>query len=73
MNRFDQSLNSTGMWRVVFYERRANRVWLDRSGPWLPNRKLALQWASWFGERGYHVALQDQTGELERLSEGLPG
>ncbi|MCV2419161.1 hypothetical protein [Paucibacter sp. DJ2R-2] len=73
MNRFDQASTTTGMWRVVFYERRANRVRLDRSGPWLTSKSLARQWASWFGERGYHVALQDQSGELERLTVGLPG
>jgi len=72
MNNFDRSISS-GMWRVVFYERRGYRVQMDRTGPWLPNKKLAQQWAQWFGERGYHVALQDQGGGLERLSPGLPG
>jgi hypothetical protein len=73
MNRLDQASITTGMWRVVFYERRANRMRVDRSGPWLNSKDLALQWASWFGARGYHVALQDQSGELERLSIGWPG
>jgi hypothetical protein len=72
MNRFDQSV-STGMWRVIFYQRVANRMKVDRTGPWLPSKTLAHQWANWFGERGYHVALQDQSGTLERLSTGLPG
>jgi hypothetical protein len=72
MNRFDQSV-SAGMWRIVFYERRGNRVQMDRTGPWLPNKKLAQNWAAWFGGRGYHIALQDQAGHLERLSVGLPG
>lgn len=72
MNRFDQSV-STGMWRVIFYERKGNRVQMDRTGPWLPEKRLAQHWAQWFGERGYHVALQDQGGALERLSLGLPG
>ena len=72
MNRFDQGV-STGMWRVIFYERKGNRVQMDRTGPWLPSKKLAQQWAAWFGERGYHVALQDQAGVLERISAGLPG
>jgi hypothetical protein len=71
-NSFNQSL-SKGMWRVVFYERRANRVLMDKTGPWLPTKKLAQEWANWFGALGYHVALQDQFGELERLSIGLPG
>lgn len=61
------------MWRVVFYERRGNRVQMDRTGPWLPNKKLAEQWAHWFGERGHHVALQDQSGSMEKVSQGLPG
>ena len=72
VNGFDQTLG-TGMWRVVFYERKGNRVSMDRTGPWLTTKKLALHWAHWFGERGHHVALQDQAGALERLSVGLPG
>jgi hypothetical protein len=72
MNRFDQGV-STGMWRVIFYERIGNRVQMDRTGPWLPSKKLAQHWANWFEERGYHVALQDQQGGLERISAGLPG
>lgn len=72
MNTFDRSISS-GMWRVVFYERRGNRVHQDRTGPWLPNKKTAQQWARWFGERGYHVALQDQNGGLEKQQQGLPG
>ncbi|MCU7374750.1 hypothetical protein PEC18_28870 [Paucibacter sp. O1-1] len=72
MSNFDRSISS-GMWRVVFYERRGNRVQMDRTGPWLPNKKLAEQWAHWFGERGHHVALQDQSGGMEKVSQGLPG
>jgi hypothetical protein len=72
MSNFDRSI-SNGMWRVVFYERRNNRVQMDRTGPWLPSKQLAQQWAQWFCERGYHVALQDQSGGLEKLSQGLPG
>jgi len=72
MNRFDQGV-STGMWRVIFYERVGNRVQMDRTGPWLPTKKLAQHWADWFEQRGYHVALQDQSGGLERISAGLPG
>lgn len=71
MNRLDQGA-TTGMWRVVFYERKGNRVQVDRTGPWLPTKQLARNWAHWFGERGYHVALQDQGGTLERISVGLP-
>lgn len=71
MNSFDRSV-STGMWRVVFYERRGYRIHMDRTGPWLPNKGLAQQWANWFGQLGYHVALQDQSGGMERLSPGLP-
>ncbi|MET0518684.1 MAG: hypothetical protein ABW005_07600 [Burkholderiaceae bacterium] len=71
MNRLGHDVSS-GMWRVVFYERKGNRVQMDRTGPWLPEKKLALLWAQWFGERGYHVALQDQFGSLEKLSSGLP-
>ncbi|MDN3919210.1 hypothetical protein [Roseateles violae] len=71
MNRFDQGV-ATGMWRVIFYERVGNRVRLDRTGPWLPTRRLAQQWADWFLQRGYHVALQDQSGGLDRISNGLP-
>ena len=63
---------SSGMWRVVFYERRANRIHVDRTGPWLPERALAHNWAMWFLERGYHVAVQDSSGSLDRLSKGLP-
>jgi len=72
MNRFDQGV-STGMWRVIFYERVGNRVQIDRTGPWLPSKTLAQSWAGWFGERGYHVALQDQGGGTEKISAGLPG
>ncbi len=72
MSNFERSISS-GMWRVVFYERRGNRVQMDRTGPWLPNKKLAEQWAHWFGERGHHVALQDQSGGMEKVSQGLPG
>lgn len=61
------------MWRVVFYDRRGGRVHVDRTGPWLPTKQLAQQWANWFGALGYHVALQDQGGELERRKLGLPG
>lgn len=71
MSNFDRSI-SNGMWRVVFYERRGYRVHLDRTGPWLPNKKIAQQWAHWFGGQGYHVALQDQSGGMERLTPGLP-
>lgn len=70
-NRLDGSM-SAGMWRIVFYERRGNRVVVDRTGPWLPTKTLARNWAGWFGELGYNVALQDQAGTLERLSAGLP-
>lgn len=62
----------TNMWRVVFYERRGNRVHMERTGPWLPDKQLARNWADWFFERGYHVALQDQNGQLEKLAAGLP-
>ena len=72
MNRVERGLGS-GMWRVVFYERKGHRVEMDRTGPWLPSKTLAQNWADWFGALGYHVALQDQTGTLERLSAGLPG
>lgn len=60
------------MWRVVFVERRGNRVHTDRTGPWLPSKQLALQWARWFAEQGYHVSLQDQSGGSEKISVGLP-
>jgi len=60
------------MWRVVFFERRGPRVHVDRSGPWLPDRHLAMNWAQWFASRGYHVALQDSEGLMERLCAGLP-
>lgn len=63
---------SEGMWRVVFYERKGYRVEVDRTGPWLPNKTMAQHWADWFGARGYHVALQDQSGLLQRISAGLP-
>lgn len=63
----------TNMWRVVFYERRGNRVHQDRTGPWLPEKQLAKNWADWFKERGYHVALQDQNGGLEKMYPGIPG
>ena len=71
MNSFDRSV-STGMWRVVFYERRGYRIHMDRTGPWLPSKSQAQHWANWFGQLGYHVALQDQMGGMERLSPGLP-
>lgn len=62
----------SNMWRVVFYERRGNRIHMDRTGPWLPEKHQAKSWAGWFQERGYHVALQDQNGQLEKLNPGLP-
>ena len=65
--------SSGSMWRVVFYERRGNRVHLDRTGPWLPEKSLARGWADWFKTQGYHVALQDQNGGLEKLHVGIPG
>lgn len=71
MSSFDNKI-SKNMWRVVFYERRQNRVQMDRSGPWLPQKQLAMNWAQWFAEQGYFVALQDQAGTLERLHQGLP-
>lgn len=61
------------MWRVVFFERRGNRILQDRTGPWLPEKQTARNWANWFIEQGYHVALQDQSGQLEKISAGLPG
>lgn len=61
------------MWRVVFYERHGYRVKMNRTGPWLPTKQQARQWAHWFGQHGHHVALEDQEGGLERFSLGLPG
>jgi hypothetical protein len=72
MSSFDRSI-SNGMWRVVFFERRGYRIQLDRTGPWLPTKNMAQQWAQWFIGQGYHVAMQDQSGSMERLSPGLPG
>lgn len=69
---FDRQI-AGGMWRVVFHERRGYRVHLERTGPWLPSKKMAQQWAEWFGSMGHHVALQDQYGNLEKLYQGLPG
>jgi hypothetical protein len=46
---------------------------MDRTGPWLPEKSHARQWADWFKEQGYHVALQDQNGGLEKLHVGIPG
>jgi len=60
------------MWRVVFYDRKGNRVEIDRTGPWLPTKQQALNWAQWFESHGYYVALQGQGGALERRSSGLP-
>ena len=71
MNSYNFS-SAGSMWRVVFYERRANRVHIDRTGPWLPDKQLARNWALWFKDRGYHVALQDSAGTVERFSKGLP-
>lgn len=71
MNRLDNS-STSGMWRVIFYERKGNRVEVDRTGPWLPTKQLAVNWASWFDAHGYFVALQGQGGALERSRPGLP-
>jgi hypothetical protein len=71
MNSLDR-YTATGMWRVVFYERKGNRVEVDRTGPWLPTKQLAQNWAAWFQAYGYCVALQGQGGALERMSSGLP-
>lgn len=72
MTKFDTSMGG-GMWRVVFYERRGSHVFVDKSGPWLPGKSKAKLWADWFAQQGYHVALQDQSGSLEKLHQGLPG
>lgn len=64
--------STSGMWRVVFYERVGHRIEINRKGPWLPSRQLALQWANWFNQFGHHVALEDQAGTLEKLVQGLP-
>lgn len=71
MSNFNRSMSS-GMWRVVFHERRGYRIHVDRTGPWLPSKKMAEQWARWFGSIGYCVALQDQTGAVEKKYQGLP-
>jgi len=71
MNRLDRN-STTGMWRVVFYDRKGHRIEVDRTGPWLPTKQQAQNWANWFASHGYHVALQGQGGALERLSTGLP-
>ncbi len=71
MSSFSQT-NSTGMWRVIFYERRGRRLHVNRSAPWLPSKDLAQRWATWFQEHGYVVALEDQFGGLQRMSVGLP-
>ncbi|MBV8605659.1 MAG: hypothetical protein JO224_13310 [Pelomonas sp.] len=63
---------TTGMWRVVFYERTGFRIEINRKGPWLPSRQLAVQWATWFNQHGQHVALEDQGGVLEKFNQGLP-
>ena len=47
MSSFHDRIPSN-MWRVVFYERRGNRVHLDRTGPWLPEKSQAMTWADWF-------------------------
>lgn len=76
MHGFGSSAGTAGasnMWRVVFYERRGCRVQIDRTGPWLPKRQFAQEWARWFKAQGYFVALQDQFGTEERFSQGLPG
>lgn len=72
MSSFKHSM-SAGMWRVVFHERRGHRVHVDKTGPWLPSKKMAEQWACWFTSQGYCVALQDQTGAVEKQYHGLPG
>lgn len=71
MSSFHNRLPSH-MWRVVFFERRGNRIQQDRTGPWLPEQQVARSWAHWFVAQGYHVALQDQSGQLEKISPGLP-
>ncbi len=71
MNSLDRNAAS-GMWRVVFYERKGNRVEVDRTGPWLPTKQMAQSWANWFNAHGYYVALQGQGGVLERMRPGLP-
>lgn len=60
------------MWRVVFVERRGNRVYQDRTGPWHPDKETARKWAEWFKQRECHVMLQGQDGSTERLFQGLP-
>ncbi len=61
-----------GMWKLVFFERTGMRIQVDRSGPWLPSRHAAEQWARFFVNEGYHVALQSQDGKLERLTPIIP-
>ncbi len=60
------------MWRVIFFERVGPRVLVDRSGPWLTSKNTANDWAAWFENLGYCVALQSQQGSLERRFTGLP-
>ena len=72
MSNFSR-VTSGAMWRVIFYERQGRRLHINRSGPWLPTKELAQRWAAWFHELGYVVALENQFGDLERMSIGLPG
>jgi hypothetical protein len=60
------------MWRVIFFERAGPRVVVDRSGPWQVSKNAANDWAAWFENRGYCVALQSQQGLVERRFAGLP-
>lgn len=60
------------MWRVIFFERVGPRMRIDRSGPWLVSKKAASDWAAWFENLGYCVALQSQQGLVERCFGGLP-
>ncbi|HEY1091746.1 MAG TPA: hypothetical protein VGE47_11680 [Burkholderiaceae bacterium] len=69
----ESNVISAPMWRLVFYERRGNRIELDRSGPWTPDKKKAQGWANWFVGLGYFVGVQNQAGAVERLRAGLPG
>ena len=72
MSSFHDRIPSN-MWRVVFYERRGNRVHMDRTGPWLPEKSHARQWADWFKEQGVEVLEVEREAFREKTLPVLNG
>ena len=52
------------MWRVCFLTSSPRRLSAADKGPWHPDEQRVRQWAQWFGQQGYRVAVQHSGGDL---------